>query len=315
MNNTVICDGQVRLEWFTALKPLVNHIIKDKFFMLKYILNDRLVEASEAFVHIGDLALLRGYGIFDFFRLQGKIPLFIDEHIDRFFNSANVLRLESPLSKQSLKKLILEMIDVNSIENSGVRLVLTGGESKNGYDIGTPTLFAINEPITPLPETHFSKGVKLLSCEYLRDIPYVKTINYAMGIYKLPEIRNAGAMDVLYHWKGYISELTRSNFFIVNTEGKIITPGDGILMGITRKHVIELAKKKYDIEERPIHLDEVYAASEAFITGTTKKVMPVYQIDQQLIGKGTPGPITKGLQKVFEIYVERYLKANDSPYS
>jgi len=279
--------------------------------MLKYILNDRLVDAEHARLHVSDLAVLRGYGIFDFFRLQGRIPLFIDDHLDRFSNSASVLRLKAPVSRAQLKHLILEMLEVNAIENSGVRLVLTGGESENGYDIGTPTLFAINEPINPIPGDHFHKGVKILTCEYLRDIPHVKTINYAMGIYKLPEIRAAGALDLLFHWKGKISELTRSNFFIVNKAGTIITPHQDILKGITRRHVLALAKTKYEIEERDIYLDEVYAAEEAFITGTTKKVMPVIQVDDHTIGNGQPGPVSKHLLEALEFYIHRYVR-NDA---
>ncbi len=270
---------------------------------MKYILNHDLVDESEALVHVSDLALLRAYGIFDFFRTQGLRPLFLDDHLDRFYNSAAVLRLECPLGRDELKTLIFEMLETNKIRNSGVRLVLTGGESPNGYLPGNPTFFAINEPINPLPEWYFTKGIKLLSCEYLRDIPGIKSINYLVGIYKVPEQVKAGAQDLLYYWDGRVSEVTKSNFFIVNNSGEIITPERNILKGITRKHVMKLAEGKFPVYERDVFLDEVYAAAEAFITGTTRKVTPVVDIDGKKIGPGKPGPVTHSLMILFEKFL------------
>jgi branched-chain amino acid aminotransferase len=277
--------------------------------MVKYILNDQIIDQDKAFVHVSDLALLRAYGVFDFFRLIGLKPVFFEDHINRFFNSADALRLKCPVGRKKLKSMILEIISANKIQNSGIRIVLTGGESPNGYAIGNPTLFVINEPINPLPEDHFKKGIKLISHEYMRDLPEVKTINYLMGIYKMPEIQKNGALDVLFHWKGKISELTRSNFFIVNKDDIIATPEVGVLKGINRKHTLEIAKQKFMVEERDLFMKELATAKEAFITGTTKKIMPVYQIDDQIIGDGKCGSITQELQKVFDEFIEAHLKA------
>ncbi len=200
--------------------------------MRKCILNDQILDLDQAHVHVSDLALLRAYGIFDFFRLVGLKPLCFEDHIERFFNSADRLRLKCPVGKKHLRSMILEIIEQNQIADSGIRIVLTGGESPNGYAIGDPTLFVLNEPIKALPEDHFSQGVKLISLEYQRDIPEVKTINYLMGIYKMPEIIEKGAMDLLFHRNGKISELTRSNFFMVDAQGRIVTAGEGILKGM-----------------------------------------------------------------------------------
>jgi branched-chain amino acid aminotransferase len=277
--------------------------------MVKYILNDQIIDQDKAFVHVSDLALLRAYGVFDFFRLIGLEPVFFEDHINRFFKSADALRLKCPVGRKKLKSMILEIISANKIQNSGIRIVLTGGESPNGYAIGSPTLFVINEPINPLPEDHFKKGIKLISHEYIRDLPEVKTINYLMGIYKMPEIQENGALDLLFHWKGKISELTRSNFFIVNQDDIIVTPGVGVLKGINRKHTLEIAKQKFIVEERDLFMKELATAKEAFITGTTKKIMPVYQIDDQIIGDGKCGSITQELQKMFDEFIEAHLKA------
>lgn len=276
--------------------------------MTKFIINDRIVDQDKAFVHVSDLALLRAYGLFDFFRLVGLQPLFFEDHINRFFQSAKTLRLKCPVDKENLKSLILELISENKIENSGIRLVLTGGESPNGYAIGDPKLIVSNEPINPLPEEHFSKGVKLISHEYLRDIPEVKTINYLMGIYNMPKIKANGAVDQLYHWKGKISELTRSNFFVVDENNKIITAATGILKGVNRKYVLQLARQKFEVEERDVYMEELVRAKEAFITGTTKTIMPVHQIDEIVIGNGKCGSVTKDLQNMFKDFIAQHLQ-------
>ncbi len=276
--------------------------------MVKYILNDQIIDQDKAFIHVSDLSLLRAYGVFDFFRLVGLKPLFFEDHIDRFFNSADVLRLKCPVGRKKLKSMILEIISTNKIENSGIRIVLSGGESPNGYAIGNPTLFVINEPINPLPDNHFTDGIKLMSHQYMRDIPEVKTINYLMGIYKLPDLQAKGALDLLFYWDGKISELTRSNFFMVDQNDTIVTPGNGVLKGINRKHALEIAKQKFKVEERDLFMKELATAKEAFITGTTKKIMPVCQVDDQVIGDGLPGPVTSALQHLFEGHIEAYLK-------
>jgi branched-subunit amino acid aminotransferase/4-amino-4-deoxychorismate lyase len=153
-------------------------------------------------------------------------------------------------------------------------------------------------------------AVRELPLWSLSEIPEVKTINYLMGIYKLPEIQEKGATDLLYHWEGKISELTRSNFFIIDQNDKIITPAKGILKGINRKHVLNVAKNHFEAEERDLFMEELKYAKEAFITGTTKKVMPVMQVDDQIIGDGIPGENTIKLQVLYSEYIDIHMKVN-----
>jgi D-alanine transaminase/branched-chain amino acid aminotransferase len=93
----------------------------------------------------------------------------------------------------------------------------------------------------------------------------------------------------------------------VDQHDKIVTPGEGILKGINRKHVLELAGNHFKVEERDLFIDELQTAKEAFITGTTKKVMPVVQIDDLVIGDGKPGEITRKLQKLYDEYMDGYI--------
>ena len=105
------------------------------------------------------------------------------------------------------------------------------------------------------------------------------------------------ADDVLYHQNGKISESSRSNIFIVKDE-KIITPLDGALFGITRKHILNFAKNHFIVEERDITTQEYFEADEVFTTGSTKRIIAITQTDNHIFGNGGLGKITKKLQEL-----------------
>ncbi|WP_185156131.1 aminotransferase class IV, partial [Fulvivirga kasyanovii] len=263
---------------------------------------------QDAKIGISDLSIIRGYGIFDFFRLKDNAPLFMEDHLDRFFLSARKVFDEIPFDKESLEARIRKLIEVNQMPVSGIRVVLTGGYTPDGYSIGLPNLIITQEHIKFPPDERYRTGVKLITYPYLRELPEVKTINYMTGIWLKKEIAKAGAFDVLYHHNGLVCELTRSNFFIVNQQNEIITPDRSILKGVTRRKVLDLARQKFKVHEAPVSVDDLRTAKEAFLTGTTKKVLPVTLIDDFTIGDGQVGSITKELMQQFSLFEEKYIK-------
>ncbi len=263
---------------------------------MKCIFNDRVREQSEVSLPIHDIALTRGYGVFDFFRLSGGVPLFIDDHLDRFYRGAALARLTSPVDKETLKGLLFEMFELNDQQVSGIRLILTGGTGNGAYAIGQPNLIVTQEPIVFPTDEMFARGVKLITHEYLRDLPKVKTINYMTGIWLQQQIIENGAYDVLYINKGVVHELTRSNIFIVNSTGELVTPEDHVLHGVTRKHLIGALG---NVQQRSITLNELAEAKEVFITGTTKKVLPIHTIDEWKYSSAEAGSRTGEIMKIF----------------
>lgn len=263
------------------------------------LVNNELMPVEKASIGITDLAILRGYGIFDFFRLSDGVPLFIDDHIDRFFASADKVRLRVPLTRSELSASLFKLFEKNNKPVSGIRMILTGGYTPNGYKPGKPNLIITQEPISFPDKEKVTNGVKLITHDYLRDLPDVKTINYMTGIWLSEKIAQSGAYDVLYLNQGNVLELTRSNIFIVTKDQVVVTPKELILHGITRKHVLKAVRHSYKIEERPITFDELLEAEEAFLTGTTKRILPFVQVDQHIIGKGAPGKVTKNIMQKF----------------
>ena len=131
-----------------------------------------------------------------------------------------------------------------------------------------------------------ARGINLLSFDHQRQLPKVKTIDYLMPIWLQPLLGKHNADDFLYHQDGVLTECPRANIFIVTEDDKLITPHQNILEGITRKKVLEIAQGKYEIEERKVMLSEALTAKEAFITCTTKDILPIQTIDGHPIGNG-----------------------------
>ena len=270
-------------------------------------LNGQIIEEEKACLHISDLSIQRGYGVFDFCKTINYTPLFIDDHINRFFHSAEIMRLPMNESKISLRSVINDLIKKNQIAYSGVRMILTGGYSTDGFEISTPNLIIQQKVLSPRSEDLFAKGIKLITHEYAREFAEAKTINYSMGIWLQQKIRHHHAQDVLYQKNGEVSELPRANFFIVTRNDVVVTSADNVLKGVVRMKTIGLAKKHFKVEERNITMQDILQAKEAFISSTTKRILPVIQIDEHPIANGKPGKISYVLDAELERLELAYL--------
>lgn len=242
-------------------------------------INNSFVKDEEARIHVRDLAVQRGYGVFDFFRLVNFDPLFLNDHLDRFYASASYMRLHLTYSKEELSSIINECILKNNLPSTGYRLTLTGGISELTMQPEHPLLVITQHNFQPPTTEQIENGVRLLSYQHRRQFPSVKTIDYLLPVWLQPEVQQKNAFDILYHDGDMISECPRSNFFIINQHNKIITPSTGILKGITRNRLIELLSNEYAIEERILSMEEARIAKAAFITSTTKIILPVRQLD------------------------------------
>jgi len=261
-------------------------------------LNNRFLNFGEAVLHISDLGLQRGYSIFDYFlEMEGRIPFF-DDYLDRFYASADLLHMKVPLCRKDLKEKIGELLQQNKLGTSGIKLLLTGGYSEDLYSPSTPNFMILNLPVFHQPGD-FGEGVKLILLDFQRHIPEVKTTFYLPSIVLFPELRETGAVEVLYHHNGLISETTRANIFLIKNNS-LITPFPGVLRGITRKHVLSVAKDLLAVEEREVRLEELRDSQEVFITGTSKHVAPVIEIEGKMIGNGKPGGWTRVISEAYE---------------
>lgn len=262
---------------------------------LQAYIHGQIKPLEDAFLHVSDLSVQRGYGIFDFLKIQDGKPVFMEDYLQRFYNSARLMELSVPLTQENLTDVINQLIQVNNLPLSGIKMILTGGYSANGYDPGDPNLIIQQQPLTLPDQETIDKGIKIITQEYVREIPRAKTINYSMGIRLINKIKEANASDVLYQQKGIVTEFPRCNFFIVTQDNTVVTPDEDVLLGITRKNVLKLAAQKYKTEERAVTISDIAQAKEAFLTSTTKRILPIVQVDDVVIGSGKPGDVTKNL--------------------
>lgn len=264
--------------------------------MSVYYIDGSFVPAEQAVIPVDDLAVLRGFGVFDLVRTYNGKPFFLKEHLERLHHSAAEIGLHVPWSHSELNEIVLDTLAKNNYPESNIRIVVTGGSSP---DFTTPQdkprLLVLVSPMPKLPESWYTDGVKLITRVTDRFKPGVKSINYIPATVALEEARRKGAIEALYlDREGYVLEGTTSNIFIFK-ENKLVTPGRDILSGITRKVTLDVATTHFDVQIRDISRQELLGADEVFITGTNKGLVPVVQVDDARIGSGRPGPLTAKL--------------------
>lgn len=266
---------------------------------------DRIRESKTATIHPMDIGLIRGYGIFDFFRTSHYVPLFLPDYLNRFIRSAEKMHLPLPLDRTGLEEVILELIEKNELENGGIRMLLTGGISDNHFSPSMGSLFIFCETLEFPGNVKYETGVKLMSADHVRAVADIKTTNYAFPVWHSANWKKEGAEDLIYHHNGLISESSRSNIFVVKG-GRVATPDQHVLHGITRMRTLELVP---ETEVRPITFEELLNADEVFMTSTTKKILPVTKIDDHTIGTGKPGPKTISMLQDFLDMEKRIVQA------
>lgn len=266
------------------------------------------VPAEEAVIPANDLAILRGFGAFDFLRTYGGHPFRLDKNIARLRNSCDLIGLAFPWSNEEVDEIVTATLHRNAgtADEFNIRLVVTGGSSSDNITPdGTPRLMVMVTPLHRLPDAWYRDGVKVVTVDMERLIPGAKSTNYMSAILAQAQARKADGIEALYRMDdGRITEGTTTNIFAFygNT---LVTPQIEMLPGITRQTVLELAEEHYTIEQRDLTYDELLRADETFITAANKQVVPVVQIDEHSIGDGRPGEGTQHIMMLFRELTEQ----------
>lgn len=271
-------------------------------------INHQVLPVSEASLSVKDLGLLRGYAAFDYFRFRERTPLFIDRHLDRLQEAADYLGITMPMSHDGVRQGIAALLEKNDLDEGAIRLLLTGGVSDTAYDPGDAQLVITIEHFKFPAAALYAQGIKVLLHDWVRPMPAIKSTFYPEGIRLLPKIRMEAAYDVLFCKDGLVSELSRSNFFLITKAGVLVTSDRDILEGVTRHHVLELARKRMPVEVRPLRREELTDAAEAFITGTTRRILSLVMVDDIIIGDGKPGPLSQQLMQDVLAFEEDWMQ-------
>lgn len=273
-------------------------------------INGEYFSREDAKISVYDHGLLYGDGVFEGMRIYGGRVFRLAEHLDRLWESATAIALKPPVTKAQLTDDVRETVRRNGLSDGYIRLVLTRGGNQLGLDpfrCEDPQLIIIADKISLYPESYYQDGLDLVTAATIRNhpaalSPRIKSLNYLNNILAKIEGLRAGCIEALMlNHKGEVAECTGDNIFIVK-RGELLTPpvDAGILEGITRNAVLELAEK-LDIVTRQVTLTrhDVFVADECFLTGSAAEVIPAVRLDGRDIGDGRPGPITRQLNEAF----------------
>ena len=271
----------------------------------------KFLPQSEAKITVFDHGLLYGDGVFEGIRAYNRRVFRLERHMERLYQSAKAIDLAVPLAPEAFAELILETCRRNNVVDGYIRPIVTRGPGDLGLDprkcTQGPTIIVIANPgISLYPKEKYDVGLRLVTSSYRRVPPQslspsIKSLNYLNQIMARIEANQYGADEALMlDTIGHVSEASADNFFIVGNHGIRTPPTQTNLPRVTREVVIELAETLgIEAEEKPFTLYDVWAANEAFITGTAAEIGPVVEVDGRQIGDGVPGRVTKQLMASF----------------
>jgi branched-chain amino acid aminotransferase len=277
---------------------------------LKVWISGRLYDKQDAKISVYDHGLLYGDGVFEGLRSYGGKVFRLAEHLRRLWESAQAIRLQIPMPREALAQAVVDTLAANKITDGYIRLVVTRGAGTLGLDpnrTSDPQVIIITDSISLYPPELYEKGLEIVTVSVPRNhaaalSPRIKSLNYLNNILAKIEGLQAGCSEALMlNLQGEVAECTGDNIFLVRGGSLLTPPVDaGILEGVTREAVIELARgARIDVRETALTKHDVYIADECFLTGTAAEVIPVVKVDSRVIGSGEPGPITRDLIRRF----------------
>jgi branched-chain amino acid aminotransferase len=272
-----------------------------------YFVDGKFVPSDQAVIPVSDLAVLRGLGAFDFMRTYDRRPFCLRAHLERLEASTRKIGLPFPWTTNELSALVMETFGRNTHKESNIRVIVTGGSSSDFMNPqGNPRLIIMVTALPDMPPEWYRDGIHIITQPAERALAGAKSINYVQASLALKTARKKGAQEAVYVVpQGLVLEGTTSNIFAIS-DGRLITPGRDILPGITRQVILDLARSRFSVQVRDVFLSELLEADEVFICGTNKGIVPVVQVDDTVIGKGSPGPETRLLIEKFPEFVRTY---------
>jgi len=276
-----------------------------------------LRSAEEATVSVFDRGFLYGDAVFETMRTYGGRPFALDEHLERLERSAERVLIRMPVSRAVLEAEIERGLREGGYAESVVRVVITRGQAASlGLDPAralTPLRLVIVAPLSPLPVEKYERGIRVITHRTQRvadgtEAAGAKITNYLVSVLVMDAAARRSAEEaLLVDAEGRVLEGTTSNVFGV-LGSELVTPPEhlGILAGITRAHVLTLARELgIPTHVRPIHESELARFDELFISSSIREIVPVVSVNETSVGTGRPGAVTQRLLTAFRAAARR----------
>jgi branched-chain amino acid aminotransferase len=272
--------------------------------------NGRLADRDHAVIPVFDHGFLYGEGIYETLRTYNGEPFLFERHMRRLRASADMIALPIPLTDREIAQRFADTVTAAGLGTGGgeayIRLLVTRGVGELTYDPAAcpeASVIVIAKPQVDPPADAFTAGVRASIVSIVRNHPatvnpLIKSNNLLNCALAMQEAYRSGAFEgIMRNYRGELAECTTANLFLVR-DGVLLTPplAAGLLAGITRAFVLEIAKDLgVESREAALHDDDLFTADEAFLTSTTRELVPITTVDETTIGTGRPGPLTNRL--------------------
>jgi branched-chain amino acid aminotransferase len=272
--------------------------------------NGRVSDQEHAVISVFDHGFLYGEGVYETLRTYNGQPFLFDRHMRRMRKSAGMVALDVPLTDAQIDSRFRETMQAAGLGVTGreayIRILITRGVGELTYDLAacpSPSIVIIVKPNVEPPLAAFEQGVKASLVPIVRNHPgsvnpLIKSNNLLNNALAMQEaFRRGGFEGIMRNYKGELAECTQSNLFIVKNGAALTPPIDaGLLPGITREFLFEVGQDAgIPVRETVLRDEDLFGADEAFLTSTTREVLPIVKVDDRQVGAGTPGPITRAL--------------------
>lgn len=277
--------------------------------------NDQIVKNEEVLVDKEDRGYQFGDGVYEVVKVYNGELFTATEHIDRFYDSAEKIRITIPYTKDKLHQLLHQLVEANNIDTGHVYFQITRGAGPRNHifpgDDVKPVITG-NAKENPRPLENFEKGVKATFVEDIRWLRCdIKSLNLLGAVLAKQEAYEKGCYEAILHREEIVTEGSSSNIYGIK-DGVLYThlANNLILNGITRQVIIKCAAEiGLTVNEQAMTKEQLLAMEEVIVSSTTSEVTPVIEIDGTVIGNGTPGEWTRKLQAQFETKIPKGIKA------
>jgi len=286
--------------------------------------NGRIVDREHAVISVFDHGFLYGEGVYETLRTYNGEPFLFDRHMRRLRASASMLSLDVPLTDQEIDRRFRDTMRAAELGSGGreayLRILVTRGVGELTYDpaaCAEPSIVIIVKEHVAPPAEAFEQGITVALVGIVRNHPgsvnpIIKSNNLLNNALAAQEAVKRGAFEgVMRNYRGELAECTTSNIFIVKDGAALTPPLDaGLLAGLTREFVFEVGQQcGVTVREQVLRDADLFGADEAFLTSTTRELVPIVRVDDRTIGSGRPGPVTAKLLQAFR----EHAKALTSP--
>jgi len=291
--------------------------------------NGRTFDQEHAVISVFDHGFLYGEGVYETLRTYNGQPFLFERHMRRLRNSAGMMALSVPLDDAAMDARFRETMRAARLGDAPdreayIRVLVTRGIGELTYDPAatpTPSIVVIVKPLVEPAREVFERGVAVSLVPIVRNHPgsvnpIIKSNNLLNNALAMQEaFRRGGYEGIMRNYRGELAECTQSNLFVVRNGEALTPPIDaGLLPGITRAFLFEVgAERGIPVREAVLRDDDLFGADEAFLTSTTREVVPIVKVDDRTIGRGVPGPVTGALLEGYRTKAQELTRAVVSP--